>query len=204
MASSQGTEAAAASGGAETEGVAAGAASSTASCTKAADRSSTFTTLSTEAGDLEFYLAVDVHYHRARQAWFSAMHRWAMFFAIMFGTAAAGQLGPPLFAGLLVAAAAAADLCFDFTGRAAQHSDMARRYLTMAREFAVDREDEALRKKILAEIIDASGDEPPVYNVAKDLAHNLAIQSLGRDVSARAVVPPSRRLLAHLCRFDSV
>jgi hypothetical protein len=187
-------------------GLAAWASSSTSADTEASDRAvaAAFTTLSTDPAVLEFYLAVEVHYHRAREAWLAGMHRWTMFLAILFGTAAAGQLAPPLFAGLLVAAAAAADLCFDFTGRAAQHSNLARRYLVMAREFAVGREDEALRKKILAAIIDASGDEPPVYNAAKDLAHNLAIQSLGRDVAARAAIPPIRRLLAHVWRFDGV
>ena len=211
MAGSQRTEAATAPGAAapsgnpESEGLAAGAASSTSARAETADRANaTITTLSIDPADLEFYLAVEVHYHRARQAWLAGMHRWTMFLAILFGTAAAGQLAPPLVAGLLVAAAAAADLCFDFTGRAAQHSNMARCYLVMARELAAGREDEALRKKILADFIDASSDEPPVYNVAKDLAHNLAIQSLGRSVEARAIVPLSRRLRAHVWRFDGV
>jgi len=215
MASSQRTEpvaasAAAASGGTtETgSGMASGASSSAAPRTETADRApaapAAVTTLSADSADLEFYLAVEVHYHRSRQAWFAGMHRWTMFFTILFGTAAAAQVVTPLFTGLLAAAAAAADLCFDFTGRAAQHSDLARRYLAMVREFAGGKEDETLCKKILSEFIDVSGDEPPVYNAAKDLAHNLAIQSLGRDVAERAVVPPSRRLRAHVCRFDSV
>ena len=175
--------------------------------TETADRAAALaavTTLSADPVGLEFYLAVEVHYHRSRQAWFAGAHRWTMFFTILFGTAAAAQIVTPLFTGLLAAATAAADLCFDFTGRAAQHSDLARRYLAMVREFAGGKENETLCKKILSDIIDTSGDEPPVYNVAKDLAHNLAIQSLGRDMVARAVVPPSRRLWAHVCRFDSV
>jgi hypothetical protein len=117
------------------------------------------------------------------------MHRWTMFFTILFGTAAAAQVVPPLFTGLLAAAAAAADLCFDSVGRAAQHSDLARRYLGLARDLAPAREDRTARQKILAAMIDLSGDEPPVYTVAKELAHNLAIQGLGRDVAAMVAVP---------------
>ncbi len=161
------------------------------------------TTLSADAKDLEFYLAVEVHYHRSRQAWLSAAHRWMMFVAILFGTAAAAQLFP-MFAGFSVACAAAADLCFDFVGRAAQHSDLARRYLGLARDLAGARQDKTACQKILAALIDISGDEPPVYTAAKELAHNLAIQGLGRDVAAMVAVPQNKRLLAHVCRFDAV
>jgi len=212
MASSQRTETIAAATGGNPEtvagcGLASEAASAAAHRTETAEgapAAPAVTTLSADPAVLEFYLAVEVHYHRSRQAWFAGMHRWTMFFTILFGTAAAAQVITPLLIGLLVASFAAADLCFDFTGRAVQHSDLARRYLAMVREFAGGKEDETVCKKILSDIIDVSGDEPPVYNAAKDLAHNLAIQSLGRDGAARAAVPPSRRLRAHVCRFDSV
>jgi hypothetical protein len=88
--------------------------------------------------------------------------------------------------------------------RAAQHSDLARRYLGMARDLAAAREDKTACQKILAAMIDISGDEPPVYTVAKEPAHNLAIQGLGRDVAAMVSVPFSKRMRAHVCRFDSV
>ena len=73
--------------------------------------------------------------------------------------AAAAAKSPANSGGTTWEAAAAADLCFDFTGRAAQHSDLARRYLAMARELAGGREDETLCKKILSDIVDTSGDE---------------------------------------------
>lgn len=197
--------ASAATGG-NTEAWREGLAASEAGCTTAeaaeAAAAAPVTTLSANAADLEFYLAVEVHYHRSRQAWLAAAHRWTMFFAILFGTAAASQLFPPLVAGLLVAGAAAADLCFDFMGRAVQHSDLARRYLVIARDLASVRDNKALCQKVFAAMMDASGDEPPVYNAAKDLAHNLAIQSLGRDGMGRTAIPFCRRLLAHVWRFD--
>ena len=71
--------------------------------------------------------------------------------------AAAAAKSPANSGGTTWEAAAAADLCFDFTGRAAQHSDLARRYLAMARELAGGREDETLCKKILSDIVDTSG-----------------------------------------------
>jgi hypothetical protein len=178
----------------EPEELAAGAAGSSPSAASAPAAS----TLRAVAADLEFYLAVEIHYHRARQAWLSAAHRWMMFIAILFGSGAATAVAPAL-CGLLAALTAAADLAFDFPGRAAQHADLARQYLGLAQRLG-DGDDVAIVQRAMLEV---SGGEPPVYNVAREMAHNLAIASLGRDPSAKIVVPESRRWLAHLFRFDN-
>ncbi|MEJ0093368.1 MAG: hypothetical protein WDN46_14095 [Methylocella sp.] len=186
---------------AATEGVAPDA-SSGSSATAEAGSEADVVTLNTEAADLEFYLAVDVHYHRARQAWFTGLHRWTMFFTILLGTAAAGEVFVAWLSGLLIAAFGAADLCFDFSGRAALHSDLARGYIALARELAAGKDDPDRRSAVLESWIEMSGDAPPVYRAARDMAHNLAIQSLGRDAGARAILSFRKRILAHVWRFE--
>ena len=44
--------------------------------------------------DPEFSLAVEVGYHDARQFFFEAAHRWAMFATIVFGASAVAPFGP--------------------------------------------------------------------------------------------------------------
>lgn len=189
--------------GSEYEGLAAGPSGSspTAPTAPSSGPEADITTLGAAAAELEFYLAVEVHYHRARQAWLAGAHRWMMFFAILLGSAAAASIFPPV-AGLLVAAIGAADLCFDFTSRATQHSDLARRYLALAGDLAAAKGDAGKREAVLAGWIATSCDAPPVYHVALDLAHNRAIQSLGRDAAFRAPLPHWKRVLAHTWRFD--
>lgn len=169
------------------------------SSTAAAPASST---LNGTPEDVEFYLAVDVHYHRARQAWLETAHRWMMFLAIMFGSAAAADWLPAAVCGLLAALAAGADLAFDFTGRAAQHGELARKYLGIARQLSARPNDAVALAAVQDAMLEASGDEPPVYHAVRDLSHNLAVTSLGRDQASKVEITRWQLWFAHCWRFE--
>lgn len=162
------------------------------------------TTLSSDPATIEFELAVEVLYHKSRGAWFEGLHRWAMFGAIVFGSAAAAQVVNVKLCGMLAVLSATIDLAFNVPERARQNLDIAAKYLritedTAAKEFSVDACRDA-RKAMLR----LSIDEPPVYQAAKGVAFNQAITALGRDKRHRATIQWWKRLLRHMWRFDDV
>lgn len=144
--------------------------------------------------DQEFRLAVEVLYHGSRQAFFAGSHRWMMFATILLGASAAASFGGERLCGLLAAAAAAADIAFDFTGRAQQHADLRRRYYDMVAELSPAGGVENFGPRWMA----ISSDEPPVYRIVDEIAYRNACIALDRDVPTP--VPWRRRLLAHLVR----
>ncbi len=143
----------------------------------------------------EFRLAVEVLYHGSRQAFLAGAHRWAMFATIIFGASAAAALAP-IACGLLAAASGAADIAFDFTGRAQAHADKRRAYLELVPQMAGDPEGFALRFASAWTVI--SADEPPLYRWAEAIAHRNACISLGQPVPA--ALPLYQRLFAHVIR----
>jgi hypothetical protein len=130
--------------------------------------------------DLEFSFAVEVHYHRARQAFLASAHRWCMFGTILFGASAVSPFARAI-CGLFAALLAAADIALDLTGRAQAHGDIARKYLQLVADLAKAGEDPDKIAKIRDDWFSLSAEEPAVYRYARVIAHNEAIQSLGRD-----------------------
>ena len=133
-----------------------------------------------DAEDLEFAFAVEVHYHRTRQAFLAGAHRWLMFGTILSGASAVAPFAHAAF-GLIAAALAAADIALDLVGRAQVHGDIARKYLQLVADLASAGEDPDKIAKIRDDWFSLSADEPAVYRYAQIIAHNEAIQSLGRD-----------------------
>jgi hypothetical protein len=179
----------------------AAAAGTTASAPTRTIAATSTSTLTADPADLEFYLAVDVIYHRSRAGFLAARHRWFMFFTIVFGSSAVagGQAG--LF-GLLAAAFGAADLCFDPIGRSQIHRELARRLTELVTRFAqaeATTQFAAVRKQF----IEITEDEPAHYHFARLMAHNRAIKALGRDETRIVPIKLRHRILAHVWRFDS-
>lgn len=145
--------------------------------------------------DPEFILAVEVTYHGMRQHFLSTAHRWMMFATIVFGASAAipfwGDKGSALFA----AATAAADLAFDFTGRAQVHADIKRRYFEMVAEQSRG-ELQDFEPRWMA----VSADEPPLFKYVSVLAERDACLNLEREIPERLKIGLFRRLTAHLFR----
>jgi hypothetical protein len=146
-------------------------------------------------GDAEFQIAVEVLYHGARRDFLLAAHRWAMFVAILAGASAAAPLAPTA-SGLVAAGAAAADMAFDFIGRAQAHADVRRRYLDLAAGLVADREETL--EIWPARWMSITADEPPLYRWLAIVAHRNAAISLGREIPAP--LPWWQRMLAQVWR----
>jgi|SRR5580698_5323622 hypothetical protein len=132
--------------------------------------------------DLDFSFAVEVHYHRARQAFLAGTHRWLMFGTILSGASAVAPFAHAAF-GLIAAALAAADIALDLTGRAQVHGDMVRKYLQLVADLASADWDPDKVTKIRRDWFSLSAEEPALYRYAQFIAHNEAIQSLGCDAA---------------------
>lgn len=145
--------------------------------------------------DPEFSLAQEIAYHDARQAFLEGAHRWAMFLTIALGTSAITKFGSENALALGAALVAAADIAFDFTGRAQRHADLRRRYYELVADVAkvgADEADFASRWMVI------SADEPPLYQWASEIAYRRAC------IAQRKEIPPAlpfwKTALAHVWR----
>ena len=154
-------------------GIAAESTASTAAATAKAE-------MMQSTDDPEFRLAVEVLYHGSRQAWLAGLHRWFMFAAILFGAGVTVTIGGEKVCGLLAAASAAADIAFDFVGRAQVHGDIRRRYLEMVGRLAA--ESDYGEDAFAGDWMKVSADEPPVYRWAYEVADRNARISLKPEV----------------------
>jgi hypothetical protein len=146
--------------------------------------------------DPEFSLAVEVAYHGARQAFCEAMHRWTMFLAIVLGASAVTPFGSEKLLALFAAFTAAADIAFDFTGRAQRHADLRRRYFELAGDVA-DAADPS-DVKFASRWMMISADEPPLYNWLEQVVRRKACIDMERVVPAQ--LPLWKRMLAQVLR----
>jgi len=115
----------------------------------------------------EYRLATEVLYHGARQHFLMGCHRWAMFCTILFGAGAASTFFSPAFCGLAAVMFGAADIAFDFTGRAQIHATFRRLYLELGRKI---KRGEIPESEFEAEWMLISTDEPPVYRYVELIA----------------------------------
>jgi hypothetical protein len=132
--------------------------------------------------DLDFSFAVEVHYHRARQAFLAGLHRWLMFGTILSGASAVAPFAHVVF-GLIAASLAAADIALVLVGRAQAHGDIARKYLQLVADLTRADGDPDKIAKIRGDWFSLSAEEPALYRYAQFIAHNEAIQSLGCDAA---------------------
>ncbi len=146
--------------------------------------------------DLEFSFAIEVAYHDARQAFFEGAHRWAMFLTIMLGTTAITKFGSERSLALFAALVAAADIAFDFMGRAQRHADLRRRYYEVLAEMAKSEDGNDVRFQALYMVI--SADEPPLYLWASKIARRNTCINMEREIPDP--LPLWQRALAHVWR----
>lgn len=148
-------------------------------------------------------------YHQARRRWFEAWSRWLNFVVVLLGTAAAGALAasfPGGVAGLGVATAlvGAAQLAFDFSGKARDHQVLQRDYYDLlARiEAVTDAGPEALAAW-RGDMIRLAAGEPPTLRAVDAKAFNDALGALEfYPEGERLIVPWWHRPFAHLLTFD--
>ncbi|OWV70419.1 hypothetical protein ATY77_16770 [Rhizobium sp. R634] len=161
--------------------------------------------------DLRFDALRNGLYHTARRMTFERRNRICNFLVIILGAAAMGDAFKPYgfdiqkgWFGASVAIIGAAQLVFDFGGRARDHQSLQKEYYHLLAdiEACLSPTDEqvAVWNGRMTRIL---SDEPPTYRVIDAKAYNDALDSLGNyDRSNRLIIPYSHRLLGSLFTFD--
>lgn len=137
----------------------------------------------TEIGQLRFDLLRSALYHDAEWIRWQRIHRLFQFIVVLLGSGAIAAFGAawPIvgqIAGALVATVSAAQLVWDFSGRARDHQDLKRRYYALLSEAEVPGVDLAGMRGRMTAIY---ADEPPLRDKSNRRAHNQAGESLFGD-----------------------
>lgn len=153
---------------------------------------------------LEIRLLRNLRYHEDRQGHFDAWNRWANFAVLVLGSGAAVSAlsTHPHFAaygGAFAAAAGAAQLVFDFGGKARTHLELRRSF---ARLYAKSVQAGADVEALHAEMTGLYADEPELFHAVNAMAYNAAELSYGRSRDDLLKVAPWRAALRHYLRFD--
>lgn len=138
---------------------------------------------STEIGRLRFELLSSALYHDIEQVLWMRLHQFMLFIVVLLGSSAIAAFGASYpflgqIAGVLVAIISAAQLVWDFGGRARDHKELRRRYYNLLAETEESTCDMgSIRSRMTA----IYADEPPIRQRANKLAHNQAGESLFGD-----------------------
>ncbi len=137
-------------------------------------------------------------YHVARRQRFEALERWSQFTIVALGASAAVELsttfiGIPnagvLFGGL-TAIVGAAQLAFDFSGRARKHEELQRKYFALlARVEEEKTPNEAFMARIEVAMAQIGAEEPPVDMYTSARAYNLAVNAKGYERGQMLRIP---------------
>lgn len=126
----------------------------------------------------------NAQYHAARRRFLDAVSKLFNFVIILAGTGTAAQLseGRPdvsIFLGGAIAGLGAAQLVFDFTGRARAHEILQRRYFSLLADIEETLDpDEQQCARWKSEFSRAAADEPPVLRALDAISDNQATAAL--------------------------
>lgn len=160
---------------------------------------------------LQFNVLRNALYSTGRRMFFERCNRWFNFVQIALGAAAVADVvsyfnapWPPKFIGLAVAIVGAAQLAFDFGGRARDHQKLQREYYDLLADLeTVSPSEEDIIAKLSSRQIRIYGDEPPIMRALDAKAYNDAIDANGRiDESERLHIPILHRVFGSLLSFD--
>jgi len=136
-------------------------------------------------------------YHSARQRMLGAWNRRFNFLVVVLGATAASDIlmkygVDQRWLALATAVIGAAQLVFDFGGRAGRHQILQRDYFMLSSEIEANPSATVAEcAKWQTEALRIAADEPPVYHALDAKAYNQAISSLGNfDVSKEVLVLP--------------
>ncbi|WP_417691800.1 hypothetical protein [Roseibium sp.] len=153
---------------------------------------------------LRFDCLVNSRYHEDREAHYSRIHRFLMFFIVVSGAAAISQVleSVPYAAETSTAMAAVAgliDLVFGVSEKAKQHAMLRWRVLSILADLEAKEVDvQTLRHKLAA----IFADEPPTMYTVQALAENGAIRAMGMDQRKLYKISAWRKALRHWIRFE--
>lgn len=156
---------------------------------------------SDRSNNLEFHLAVDIVYNRARAGWLLLWHRAFLFGTIIAGSVAASDVSNPKLCAVLAAVLAAFDLVFDPGAGAAAHGEIVRELHAVLIRLTRAKFSEAEMDRAEGDLLTLSATERAPYCAQRDIAHNQAITALGRDPTHRAKIG-WRRGLSQVFRFE--
>lgn len=118
---------------------------------------------------LNFDLRLSSDYHTERRRFFDRLHNWTTAVSAILGSATVvalldgSGLGRQIALGcsLPVAIASILDTTIGFAGKAAKHSDLARRFIELERKFILAQPDETTYAQLLAGRREIEAEEPP-------------------------------------------
>lgn len=154
---------------------------------------------------LEMRLYRNVKYHEDRQGHYEWLNRWCSFFIFASGSAglAAGlsSTAPVLWAFASGGAAllGAAQLVFDFSGKAHKHQDLRK---SMIKLMAKASSPAAVLESINFEMIELYGEEPEIFHAVNMLAYNAAQKAFGRPDSTLVKLSWFQTAARNWFRFD--
>ncbi len=132
--------------------------------------------------DSLYHAQFSVIYHRKRERFFDAIDRSSKATMILFGSAAFASVDGSEWFGLSVAVVASLSLVFDYSVKARQHADLARRFLEIEADIVSHGErdfNEEDLKQWKMQLVLAEADEPPTIRALAELCQAELDKSLG-------------------------
>jgi len=153
--------------------------------------------------DLLFNAETSALYHKAREGFLDAAHRLVMAGVLLSSSGAvvaiAKDFGVAPYLAAVPAALGALDIVFAFGIRAREHALLARRFLELARDAAIDGK---TVRELMGIYYVLCGEESATYHAVAMLCHNQSCDA--RDSPDYKVhVTWTQRHLRHLVRFES-
>jgi hypothetical protein len=161
--------------------------------------------------NIRFNVLRNALYHTGRRLALERYNRWCNFAIILLGAAGMSDMarlegvdGYQAYVGLAVAVIGAAQLVFDFGGKARDHQSLQRDYYHLLAEIEEDlTTDEAQLARWHGQMVRIAGDEPPILRALDAKAYNDAIDASGYyDRSERLHIPFWHKLFAAFLSFE--
>lgn len=161
---------------------------------------------------LRFNVLRNALYHTARRHAFERWHRFATFVIILLGASATSSLFGEwgfnaAYAGFAIALIGAAQIVFDFGGRARDHQMLQRDYYNLLAD--IEAKPDATAKdnaRWFADMVRIAGNEPPTLRAVDAKAYNDALDALGEEQfdnqTEKLIIPTHHKLLGGLWSFD--
>jgi hypothetical protein len=150
-----------------------------------------------------FGIRRSVRYHNCRRVHFDRLSNLSSLISILFGSAsiasllATGGKLVPLVASVIVTISSALNLVVGPTRRARDHSDLAKRFVTLEKEIVgVSVPTNEHLRQWMQQRLEIEKDEPPVLKVLDSVCHNDQLRALGYGPEHFVEISPVQRLLA--------
>jgi hypothetical protein len=143
--------------------------------------------------EIKFNSLRNAIYHSSRRRFFELLSRFLSFLVVVSGTAAVAQLHPldPRLMAALAAIIGAAQLVFDFNGRARLHEKLQVKYYDLIAVIdGTIKPDDVDLTKWRASLWQIYADEPPPMRALDAIAYNAAYDDLGFKAEAHLKLQP--------------